>query len=82
MASTISNTAINEAILSNEQKKVLMLVNAGTAAALDVSASNLSVDEKAICQQLVAGTATRQSIAARPGVDLAFKAVAYAIANV
>lgn len=81
MASTITNTLINEAILSNSAKALLTSLNSGTASTLSIQASQLSHPEQAICRDLLAGTATRVGINNR-NVDLAFKSVALAIANV
>lgn len=82
MASTITDIAINEAAgLSNQAKWMLMKVNDGTASLLDVGASLLDLEEKAILRDLVNATATRVRINSRKA-SLPFKSIALQIANV
>lgn len=81
MASTITDAAINEAILSNSEKLILTKINDGTAVALDVTASIVDHGERAILIDLINGVATRVGINSRKA-SLPFKAVALAIANV
>jgi len=78
---SITDQAIQGAALDQNARNLLQKINDGSAAAIDISAANISNPEKAICSELLASTATRVSIESR-AVSLPFKSIALSIANV
>lgn len=53
---------IKNSALTNEQKKVLEAVRAGTSSAVDINASLLTIEEKKALDAVRAGTATRAGL--------------------
>lgn len=78
---SITDQAIQGAALDQNVRNLLQKINDGTAAAIDINAANIGHQEKAICRELLASSATRVSIESR-AVSLPFKSIALSIANV
>jgi hypothetical protein len=78
---SITTQAIQGAALAQNARNLLQKINDGAATAIDINASLLNLDEKAVARELLATTATRVGIEARE-LPLPFKAIALSIANV
>jgi hypothetical protein len=79
---SVAQIEINSSLLSGpELKKAVSGVNAGTATATDINASNISLEDKAVLKDVLASTATRVSINSRD-ISLPLKAVCLKIAGV
>jgi hypothetical protein len=77
----INDRIIQGAITDFDSRKIMSKVNAGTASALDVQASQVSLPLKVALRSIMASTATRPNIEAA-ALDLPTKAVLLQMAGV
>ena len=77
----IADSKIQLSALTPEVKKIVSAVNAGTATADTINASNIDLAQKAVLLKVLATTATRESINGSP-CDLTFKSICLGIAGV
>lgn len=77
----IADSKIQLSALTPEVKKIMSAVNAATATAADINASNIDLAQKAVLLKVLATTATREGINASP-CDLTFKGLCLEIAGV
>jgi hypothetical protein len=78
---SIATQPIQFAALDQNARTLLTKINGGAATALDINASLLSLAEKDVARELLAGSATRVGIESR-ALSLPFKAIALSMAGV